>query len=80
MTSSGRYKVDRQSYGSSERSALCTRPATLCYKKEVDPARRWQFGFVAEGVRKINRDVVVCVRNGKPYSVRYQQGGRDVAQ
>ena len=43
------------------------------YKKDIDPARTWQFGLVAEDVEKINPDLVVRDNEGKPYSVRYDQ-------
>jgi hypothetical protein len=38
-----------------------------------------QFGLVAEDVEKVNPDLVVRDKDGKPYSVRYDQE-RDVAQ
>src|SRR5205823_9556788 len=43
------------------------------YKKEIDPAGRSQFGLVAEEVEKVNPDLVVRDKEGKPYSVRYDQ-------
>ena len=32
-----------------------------------------QFGLVAEDVEKVNPDLVVCDKEGKPYSVRDDQ-------
>ena len=49
------------------------KPVTFHYKKEIDPAGVQQFGLVAEDVEKINPDLVVRDKEGKPYSVRYEQ-------
>ena len=48
-------------------------PVTFRYKKEIDPAGKSQFGLVAEEVEKVNPDLVVRDKEGKPYSVRYDQ-------
>ena len=47
------------------------KPVTFRYKKEIDPAGTSQFGLVAEEVEKVNPDLVVRDKEGKPYSVRY---------
>lgn len=47
------------------------KPVTFRYKKEIDAAGTSQFGLVAEDVQKVNPDLVVCDKEGKPYSVRY---------
>jgi trimeric autotransporter adhesin len=39
----------------------------------IDAAGRTQFGLVAEDVEKVNPDLVVRDKEGKPYSVRYDQ-------
>ena len=52
---------------------LALKPVSFRYKKEVDPAQIPQFGLVAEDVEKVNRDLVVRDKEGKPYSVRYDQ-------
>ena len=52
---------------------LALRPVTFRYKKEIDPTGRAQFGLVAEDVEKVNPDLVVRDKDGKPYSVRYEQ-------
>ena len=52
---------------------LALKPVTFRYKKELDPTRIAQFGLVAEDVEKINPDLVVRDKEGKPYSVRYDQ-------
>ena len=49
------------------------KPTTFHYKKEIDPAGTSQFGLVAEEVEKVNPDLVARDKEGKPYSVRYDQ-------
>jgi len=49
------------------------KPVTFRYKKEIDPAGTPQLGLVAEDVEKVNPDLVVRDKEGKPYSVRYDQ-------
>ena len=46
-------------------------PVTFRYKKDIDPAGTPQFGLVAEEVEKVNPDLVVRDKKGKPYTVRY---------
>ena len=48
-------------------------PVTFNYKKDIDPVRTLQLGLVAEEVEKVNPDLVVRDKQGKPYSVRYDQ-------
>ena len=52
---------------------LALKPVTFRYKKEIDPAGTTEFGLVAEEVEKVNPDLVVRDKEGKPYSVRYDQ-------
>jgi hypothetical protein len=49
------------------------RPVTFRYKKALDPQGVAQFGLVAEEVEKVNPDLIVRDKKGKPYSVRYDQ-------
>src|SRR5213079_1215001 len=42
-------------------------------RKEIDPTGTSQFGLVAEDVEKVNPDLIVRDKGGKPYSVRYDQ-------
>ena len=49
------------------------KPVSFRYKKEIDPAGTSQLGLVAEDVEKVNPDLVVRDKEGKPYSVRYDQ-------
>lgn len=52
---------------------LALKPVCFRYKKKIDPQRTPQFGLVAEEVEKLNPDLVVRDKEGKPYSVRYDQ-------
>jgi trimeric autotransporter adhesin len=49
------------------------KPVSFRYKKELDPAATPQLGLVAEDVEKVNAALVVQDREGKPYTVRYDQ-------
>jgi hypothetical protein len=49
------------------------KPVTFCYRQQIDPRGISQFGLVAEDVEKVNPDLVVRDKEGKPYSVRYEQ-------
>ena len=49
------------------------KPVAFRYKKEIDPAGKSQLGLVAEDVEKVNPDLIVWDKEGKPYSVRYDQ-------
>jgi hypothetical protein len=46
-------------------------PVTFRYKK--DPAALPQFGLVAEQVAKVNPDLVARDKEGKPFTVRYDE-------
>ena len=52
---------------------LALLPVTFRYKKEFDSTGTAQFGLVAEDVEQVNPDLVVHDKEGKPYSVRYDQ-------
>ena len=54
------------------------KPVSFRYKKEIDFAGTSQLGLVAEEVEKVNPDLIVAT-GGKPLSVRYGSGKRDVA-
>jgi hypothetical protein len=48
-------------------------PVSFRYKKEIDPVGMSQLGLIAEDVEKVNPDLIVRDKEGKPYSVRYDQ-------
>ena len=72
-TSSKRFKEDIKPMDKDSEAVLGLKPVTFHYNKEIDPAGTSQFGLVAEEVEKVNPDLVVCDKEGKPYSVRYDQ-------
>ena len=51
---------------------LGLKPVTFRYKEEIDPDGIPQFGLIAEDVEKVNPDLVVRDKNGKPFTVRYE--------
>jgi hypothetical protein len=69
--SSQRFKDDIKSMDSASEAILTLQPVTFRYKKKFDPTGAAQFGLVAEEVEKVDPDLVVCDKEGKPYSVRY---------
>jgi hypothetical protein len=73
MTSSKRFKEDIKPMSNVSEALFALTPVSFRYKKEIDPAGRSQFGLVAEDVEKVNPDLVVRDKEGKPYSVRYDQ-------
>ena len=50
---------------------LSLRPVTFHYKSDVRDTP--QFGLIAEEVAEINPELVALDKNGKPFSVRYDQ-------
>ena len=42
------------------------KPVTFHYKKQIDPEAISQFGLVAEDVEKVNPDLVVRDKEGRP--------------
>ncbi len=73
LTSSKRFKDAIEPMGETSEALFLLKPARFRYKKEVDPAGTPQFGLVAEDVEKVNPALVVRDKEGKPYSVRYDQ-------
>jgi Chaperone of endosialidase len=70
--SSARFKNDIKPMDKASEAILALKPVSFRYKKEIDAAGTPQFGLVAEEVEKVNRDLVVCDKQGKPYTVRYE--------
>jgi uncharacterized coiled-coil protein SlyX len=71
--SSERFKEKIKPMDKGSEVILALKPVTFRYKKEIDPERLPQFGLVAEEVEKVNPNLVVRDKEGKPYSVRYEQ-------
>src|SRR5207248_1878654 len=72
MTSSARFKDEIKPMDKVSEAILALKPVTFRYKKELDPVGMPQFGLVAEQVEKVNPDLVVRGKEGKPYTVRYE--------
>ena len=71
--SSARFKDDIKPMANTSESIFALKPVTFRYKKQYDAKGARQFGLVAEEVAKVNPDLVFPDRDGKPYSVRYEQ-------
>ena len=71
--SSRRFKDEIKPMDKTSEAIFALKPVTFRYKKEIDANRIPQFGLVAEDVAKVNPDLVVNGRDGKPYTVRYEQ-------
>jgi hypothetical protein len=70
--SSRRFKEDIKPMEHASEALFALKPVTFRYKKEIDSAGSSQFGLVAEDVEKVNSELVVRDKEGKPYSVRYE--------
>ena len=73
VTSSKRFKEDIKPMGEASEALLALNPVSFHYKKDVDPTGRSQFGLIAEEVEQVNPDLVMHDKDGKPYTVRYEQ-------
>ena len=72
-TSSRRFKEEIRPMDKISEALFSLKPVSFHYKKEIDPAGTSQLGLVAEDVEKVNPGLVVRDKEGKPYSVRYEQ-------
>src|SRR5205823_14042538 len=73
LTSSKRFKEEIKPMDKASETLFALKPVCFRYKKEIDPAGTSQLGLVAEEVEKVNPDLVVRDKEGKPDSVRYDQ-------
>jgi trimeric autotransporter adhesin len=73
MPSSARFKEEIKPMNEASEAILALKPVRFRYKKDIDPDRTQQYGLVAEEVEKVNPNLVVDDKEGKPYSVRYDQ-------
>jgi hypothetical protein len=71
ITSSRRFKEQIKAMDQASEALFALKPVSFRYKKEIDPEGISQMGLVAEDVEKVNPDLVVRDKEGKPYSVRY---------
>ena len=72
-TSSQRFKEAIKPMEQASAALYALKPVSFHYKKEIDPQGTKQFGLLAEEVEKVNPDLVVRDKEGKPYTVRYDQ-------
>jgi hypothetical protein len=72
-TSSKRFKEEIKPMESASEALFALKPVTFRYKKELDPQGIQQWGLVAEDVQRVNAALVAVDKEGKPYSVRYDQ-------
>jgi Chaperone of endosialidase len=72
-TSSERFKDNIKPMDKASEAILALKPVTFRYKKQIDSKGIPQFGLVAEDVEKVNPGLVVRDKEGKPYTVRYDQ-------
>jgi len=73
LVSSRRFKDNIQSLDKRSNALFSLHPVSFRYKKEIDPEGTLQFGLVAEEVENVNPNLVLHDKEGKPYSVRYDQ-------
>jgi hypothetical protein len=71
VPSSKRFKEEIKPMDKASEVLFSLKPVGFRYKKPLDPAGTSQFGLVAEEVEKVNPNLVVRDKEGKPYSVRY---------
>jgi hypothetical protein len=73
VTSSARFKDNIKPMDNASEVLFSLKPVSFRYTKAIDPIGKSQFGLVAEDVEKVNPDLIVRDKGGKPYSVRYEQ-------
>jgi hypothetical protein len=71
VASSERFKKDIAAMDKASEAILSLRPVTFHYKADAENTS--QFGLIAEEVAKVNPALVLPDKEGKPYSVRYDQ-------
>lgn len=73
IVSSRRFKREIKPMDNASEQLFFLKPVTFLYNEKIDPAGISQFGLVAEDVEKVNPDLIVRDKDGKAYSVRYEQ-------
>jgi hypothetical protein len=71
VASSERFKKDIATIDEASEAILSLRPVTFHYKTDTKGIP--QFGLIAEEVAKVNPALVLPDKEGKPYTVRYDQ-------
>jgi hypothetical protein len=73
MTASTRFSDEIKPMDKASEAILTLKPVTFRYKQEIDSKSTRQFGLIADEVEKVNPDLIVRDKEGKPCSVRYDQ-------
>jgi hypothetical protein len=73
QVSSRRFKDDIKPMEQASEVIYRLKPVSFRYKPEIEPARPLAFGLIAEEVEQVNPDLVARDKEGKPYSVHYDQ-------
>ena len=73
VPSSADFKHEARPMAEESEAILALKPVSFCYDQDIDEDGLPQFGLVAEDVEKVNPDLVLRDKEGKPYSVRYDQ-------
>lgn len=71
LASSRRFKADIKAMDKASEAILALKPVTFHYKR--DKNCRPRFGLIAEEVAEVDPNLVAVDKEGKPYSVRYDQ-------
>jgi Chaperone of endosialidase len=71
QSSSRRFKDDIKPMDKASKAILALKPVTFHYKS--DKKRSPRFGLIAEEVAQVDPNLVALDKEGKPYSVRYDQ-------
>jgi len=73
MVSSRRFKDEIKPMEQASEVIYQLKPVSFRYKPEIEPARSLGFGLIAEDVEKVNPALVLPDKDGKPFTVRYDQ-------
>ena len=73
LVSSRRFKDEIKPMEHASEVIYQLNPVSFRYKPEIEPARPASFGLIAEEVENVQPDLVLRDKEGKPYTVRYDQ-------
>jgi hypothetical protein len=73
QVSSRRFKDEIKPMEQTSEVIYGLKPVSFRYKPEIEPTRPVGFGLIAEDVEKISPALVTRDKEGKPYTVRYDQ-------
>ena len=73
LVSSRRFKDEIKPMEQASEVIYQLKPVSFRYKPEIEPARPLGFGLIAEDVEKVNPALVLPDKDGKPFTVRYDQ-------